>query len=284
MAMTSRQSKLILCLVLAVIVTACSLKSVYNRLDYLIPSYVEGMVSLDEVLEEKVEQRAQLLINWHRNTQLKKYAQLLRTFQQDIGPQLTEERLLQHIATIEAFWNSLSLKLNEEMTELLPLLDAQQRLELFESITEKNEDFQEEYVDIDEQERVELYTDRMLDNYESWLGELSEAQERAVKKAAAGLHSSAELRLQKRKLWQNSIQRILESNDDSRDKSQRLREFFENFRIDDAELAAATETNKRVIAQLTVQIIDDLSVAQKQYFFNKTGEYIRIFTELAENR
>ncbi|MDX2503630.1 MAG: hypothetical protein QNL62_04025 [Gammaproteobacteria bacterium] len=40
-----------------------------------------------------------------------------------------------------------------------------------------------------------------------------------------------------------------------------IREFFENFSIDDEELSAATETNKRVIAQLTVQIIDGLSVA-----------------------
>ena len=282
--MTSCQSKLILCLALVTMVTACSLKSVYNRLDYLIPAYVEGMVSLDEVLEEKVEQRSKLLINWHRNTQLTKYAQLLRTLQQDAGPQLNDERVLQHISTIEAFWKSLLQKLNEEMTELLPLLDEQQRLELFESITEKNEDFQEEYVDTDEEERVELYTDNLLDSYENWLGELTEVQSRAVKKAAARLHSSAELRLQQRKRWQNSIQLILDSTDDSRDKSQLLREFFERFSINDAEISAATETNKRVIAQLTVQIVHVLNVEQKQYFFNKTDKYIRMFTELAENR
>ena len=35
------------------------------------------MVSLDDVLEEKVEQRTQTLISWHRNTQLKQYAEIL---------------------------------------------------------------------------------------------------------------------------------------------------------------------------------------------------------------
>ena len=43
---------------LSLTVVACSIKTLYNRLDYLIPSYVEGMVSLDDVLEEIVEQRS----------------------------------------------------------------------------------------------------------------------------------------------------------------------------------------------------------------------------------
>jgi len=103
-----------------VIVAACSFKSLYNRLDELIPSYVEGMVSLDDVLEEKVEQRTRVLVSWHRNTQLKQYAELLRTFQQDLESPLNEQRLLQHMSTMESLWHSLVVKVNEEMAELLP--------------------------------------------------------------------------------------------------------------------------------------------------------------------
>jgi hypothetical protein len=105
------------------IVSACSFKSIYNRLDYLIPSYVEGMVSLDDMLEEEVEQRTRVLIYWHRNTQLKQYAELLREFQLDFGLHLTEERVLQHISAMESLWLPLREKLNEEMAELLPLLN-----------------------------------------------------------------------------------------------------------------------------------------------------------------
>lgn len=284
LTITRCHSKFLLFLSLIVIVTACSFKYVYNRLDYLIPSYVEGMVSLDEVLEEKVEQRSQLLINWHRNTQLKHYAQLLSTFQLDIGPQLTEERVLQHMASMEAFWDTLSLKINEDMAELLPLLDEQQQQELFESITEKNEEFRDEYVDLDEEERIEVYTESMLDTYDSWLGELTEDQQSALEISAARLQSSAGLRLLQRKQWQSGIQKILQSSDDSKEKSEQLRQFFTGFSTDDAELAAATEANKRVIAHLTVLIIHSLTDDQKEYFIDKTDEYIRVFTELAENR
>jgi len=279
------QTKLIIIVVLSLTVAACSIKTLYNRLDYLIPSYVEGMVSLDDVLEEKVEQRTQTLINWHRNTQLIQYADLLRTFQQDLDSPLTEEQVIQHIYAMELLWYPLAQKVNQEMAALLPLLNAKQREELFASIEEKNEDFYDEYVDLDNEERIEQYTDSMLDNYESWFGELDERQQQYIEQTAYQIRSSASLRLQQRKVWQQSISEMLESADNTEKKTERLRTFFENFNIDDdAELASANAANVQLIAKLTVQIVNRLTPDQKKYFTDKTNDYIRIFTELAENR
>ncbi len=271
--------------VLVAIITACSFKTYYNQLDYLIPSYFEGLVSLDDVLEKKVEQRSLVVINWHRNTQLKQYADWLRTLQHDAGPQLTEGQLLLHIATLESFWQSLSQKLNEEMSVLLPLLNSEQRQELFASIADKNQDFRDDYIDLDEEERIDSFTEIMFDNYENWLGDLTEKQEAAIELAANELHSSAGLRLQQRLLWQHGIQNILDSSDSTEVKSERLSLFFAGFEIDDkTEMQSTGAANRRIIAQLTVQIVHSLRPEQKDYFIDRTNEYIRIFTELAENR
>lgn len=270
---------------LLVVISACSFKTLYNRMDYLIPSYVEGMVSLDEVLEEKLEQRTNLLLNWHRNTQLKQYADLLRTFQQDLESPLSEERVLQHIDSMELLWRSLEAKLNQEMAGLLPLLDADQREELFDSIEEKNQDFYDDHVDLDEDDRIEQYTDTMLDTYQNWLGDLTEQQEQAIAEAAPRLTSSAALRLQQRKFWQHSIRKILDSAGDTETRSEQLQQFFDGFNINDQpELAGATAANKRVFASLTADIFQHLTLEQKAYFITRTNDYITIFTELADNR
>ena len=283
--MITSQTKLIIIVVFSLTLAACSIKTLYNRLDYLIPSYVEGMVSLDDVLEEKVEQRTQTLINWHRNTQLIQYADLLRSFQQDLDSPLTEEQVIQHISAMESLWYPLAQKVNQEMATLLPLLNAQQREELFASIEEKNEDFYDDYVDLDNEERIEQYTESMLDNYESWFGELDQRQQQYVEQAAYQIRSSASLRLQQRKVWQQSIREMLESADNTEKKTERLRTFFEDFNIDDdAELASANAVNVLLFAKLTVQIVNRLTPDQKEYFIDKTNDYIRIFTELAENR
>jgi len=44
------------------------------------------------------------------------------------------------------------------------------------------------------------------------------------------------------------------------------------------------EVNKKVLARLTVEIINQASADQKIFFKNKTDEYIQIFGVLAENR
>ena len=267
------------------LVSACSFKTFYNRLDYLIPSYVEGMVSLDDVLEEKVEQRADILVSWHRNTQLTQYAGLLRTFQQDMESPLDVPQVLQHMATIQALWRALEEKINEEMAELLPLLNSEQREELFESIDDKNEDFYDEYVDLDEDERIDQYIETTTESYENWLGSLTAEQEQAIEKAVTGLSSSAALRLAQRRLWQRNIQEILDSGDTQEVKTLRLQQFFNSFNINDQpQLAAASEANKKILAHLTVEIINQATTEQKSFFKNKSGEYIEIFTELVENR
>ncbi|MBT8118866.1 MAG: hypothetical protein KJN89_04025 [Gammaproteobacteria bacterium] len=277
--------KYILVITLTAIISACSLKSVYNNLDYLIPSYVEGMVSLDDILEERVEQRSQVLINWHRNTQLEQYAALLSSFQRDFGPQLTEKRVFQHMTTVKALWQPLSEKLNEEMALLLPLLNDEQLEELFDSIDEKNKEFYDEYVDLDEEQLIEEYSEKLFDNYESWLGDLTKEQEVIIEKAAYKFKTSAHLRLEQRRKWQINIRQILYSDDTADIKSERLRVFFKAFNSQREDvLYEADKANKQVIAWLTVELVHAATDEQKQHFINVTDDYIRIFTELAENR
>ena len=278
-------TKVFLIISFIVLITACSFKSLYNQLDYLIPAYLEGMVSLDHVLEKKVEQRSQALINWHRNTQLKEYADWVRILQSGTNPQLTEAQFLQHIAALELFWQALKQKINEEMAALLPLLNRKQRRELFASITDNNQDFRDDYINIDEKERIDSYTRRMLENYENWLGEQTAEQEQVIKLAASQLRNAARLRLQQRVIWQVGIKAILDNRDTATFKSERLREFFNAFEIKgNAEIKRIDEENIRIFAQLTMQIVRSLTPDQKEYFINKTNDYIRMFTELAENR
>jgi hypothetical protein len=68
-------------------------------------------------------------------------------------------------------------------------------------------------------------------------------------------------------------------------KSERLRAYFKAFNIDRADaLSEADGANKQVLAWLTVKLVHAATADQKEHFMNKTDDYIRIFTELAENR
>ncbi len=283
--MSRRRTGTLIAIVLFAFVSACSFKTVYNRLDYLIPEYVEGVVTLDDALEQRLDERVAVLLQWHRNTQLKPYASWLRSLQQDVNGQLTAERLEQHIARMEEFWSAMLIKLNDEMAYLLPLLDAERQHELFVYLEETNEQFREEYIDPDADERIEAFAEHMIDTYENWIGDLSDTQVLAVEQAATGLISTAELRLERRLEWQQGIRNILVRSYSRYDKSQRLSAFLSAFEQDDyGPIKQASDRNRQIIIDLTVAIADSMTRDQKAHFTSKTNDYIRMFTELAENR
>ena len=280
-----QEAKVLIIIALAMILASCSVKTLYNQLDYLIPYYVEGMVSLDDMLEEKVEQRTLVLISWHRNTQLDQYAKWLGDLQRDINQELTEEKLQSHIAQLGDFWQSILLKINDEMALLIPLLNIEQRNELFASLDEKNDEFLEEFVNVTNEKRIEKYTERMMDSYENWLGELTGEQKKAIKQVASEMQSTAKLRLEHRRQWQRSIQRILYLNDDNENKSKALREYFAEYSSQqNTEMDNIVNKNKKRLIRLTLNIVHSMNDEQKEHFMTITNDYIRMFKELASKR
>jgi len=283
MSRSQVRARLFFCCI--VFISACSLKTVYNQLDSLIPSYVEGMVSLDDMLEDKVEQRTQLLLNWHRNTQLRQYAELLKTFQQDIEKPLTEQRVLDHLLSIQQLWHTLENRINEDMAQLLPLLNKQQQDELFDNISDKNDDFHDDYVDIDDDERLENYIENISDSFESSFDDLSEEQTQLINQSATRLQSTAQLRLQRMLSWQSNIKNILQKDLSTEKKTAELKMFFDDFVKNKPEKLEVIDTsNRKTLAQLTVAITNTLSSEQRAFFKQKSDNYIKILTELAENR
>lgn len=243
------------------------------------------MVSLDGVLKKRLDEQTISLITWHRNTQLIQYANLLRDLKRDFGPDLTEQQVSYTIKNIEDFWQILVEKLNKEMVTLLPLLNNDQLDELFVNIDKKNDKFYKENVDLDKDEISEEYEERLLDNFETWLGDLTKQQKDEIQKTATTIDSSANLRLQLRKYWKKNIQEILKTEDTVDIKSNKLTIFFNQFNAKQIDmLANIRNKNIQAIGLLALKLIHIATPEQKQNFINKADYYIRIFTELKENR
>jgi hypothetical protein len=205
--------------------------------------------------------------------------------QRDVGNGLSEQQAMQRIDQVAGFWQALTRQINNQLAQLLPLLDEQQRHELFASLAENNEEYRQDYLLVDDEQRLEHYSDRLLDNYENWLGDISETQRDAIRQAAQQLQSSAELRLQRRLRWQQGIHRILNEAITDQQKTEQLRVFLAGFeQPDNTAMRDISEHNRRLIARLTVQLAQTMNDAQKNHFISETDDYIRMFTELAEER
>ena len=68
-------------------------------------------------------------------------------------------------------------------------------------------------------------------------------------------------------------------------KSQLLHDYLQNFEFSKAQsLDSKIAVNKDIIAELTVAISNSMNEEQAGHFVDKTNDYIRMFTELSENR
>ncbi|MDH5392042.1 MAG: DUF6279 family lipoprotein [Gammaproteobacteria bacterium] len=267
------------------IITACSSKIIYNHLDYVLPEYVEHYVSLDQLLEKELDRRVLTLLDWHRKTQLTQYANWLLLVQKELVDKPSKEKVKLRISELEQFITAVSDKLNDEMAELLPRLNRQQLAELFENIEDSNQEFREDYIEIDNQQRLEHYQQQLLENYENWLYTLSESQTLIIQDAAARLTGSAELRLKRRLQWQSGIKKILLADKNTETKKNHLKKFFRQFKnAKSAALEKANSNNTDIISQLTVTLCQLMTKPQQTYFIDKTNKTIKLLTELAENR
>ena len=98
------------------------------------------------------------------------------------------------------------------------------------------------------------------------------------------LQSTADLRLKRRIIWQQTVRDILESDKSHKDKTKSLFSFFSDYAINVVEPEKTINTkNKKVFADLTLRIAQSMTEKQKAHFKSTTEDYIRIFEELAEN-
>ena len=70
----------LLCLLLAVLVSGCGFRFVYNHLDWWTNWYLDDYVTLNKQQKQVFDEQFEQLHLWHRKTQLPAYAQQLKRY------------------------------------------------------------------------------------------------------------------------------------------------------------------------------------------------------------
>lgn len=272
-------------LVVFLLITAsCSFKTVYNNLDYLIPAYIDHMVDIDNDLSDLVDLRTITFLKWHRDDQLPKYlnwlkhikAQLLSSRIDDIR----YEQVLYFINNSSQFWSDIRDKSSAELARLLPLLNEEQVDELFESLSESNEEFISKNISPSKKEIEQLYEERLLDNFEEWLGYLTDEQVKSLKDSSSDFQSLSHLRLKARLEWQRETREILIS-ENIINKTGKLESLFHRLsEKHDKQYAKISTANKERLSNVILELIMTLQKDQQQHVLGKLDYYIKMIEDL----
>lgn len=175
-------------LLAALLLSACSARVFfYNRLDFLIPWYIEGYVPLDRDQEDRLEALLDPVLAWHRREELPRYAALVDEARQltAVDPALPDVTRL--VADFEAAWYRLRDQALEALIGLAGTLSEAQVEAFIGELKERQADYEAEYLPRTDEEYREDALERLEDSLGDYLGRLDDAQEERLAAAVEEL-------------------------------------------------------------------------------------------------
>lgn len=204
-------SRAVACGLLLVLVTGCSsTRFFYNRLDFLVPWYLSGYVDLDHGQRELLEDRVDAFLGWHRRSELPRYAELLARAERSLDSPVTPAVVEALAISAEGEWLRLRDRALDELIVVGEALDEDQIAAFIGTLRERQEEYEEKYLDRDDAQYLEEACDRLVDNLEDYLGRLGRAQERRICTRLEDLRRSDAAWLAERQRWVDWLETVLQ--------------------------------------------------------------------------
>ena len=250
------------------VVSACSSTTyVYNRLDFLLPWYMDDYVDLNAEQEAYLDELLVPFLAWHRAQELPVYLTALNRIEDSLNEPLTPAGVGALVTDFESAWLRLQ---GEGLTQLLDLgarLSDEQIAAFLEALWEQQREFEEEYLERSEAEFYEDNYDNTLDTFQDYIGKLSDVQRQWVRDSSRQLLRSDQVWLQERALWLTQLAVLLERKPGWQ---QRVRAAI-SARDDTVspDYQRVYEHNMDAIYQLTAQVLNARSERQSRYLKDK---------------
>lgn len=194
---------------------ACSSTSfVYNRLDTLLPWYLDDYTQLNREQEKHLDQLLIPFLQWHRREELPRYVVLIDELQTTIKEPVNSDDLATVVESFRLAWLRVEDEGLDWMLALGDTLSDEQVAGFIASLREKNEENEEEFLSRDEEAYHEETYENFRDNATDYVGRLSKPQRRALEAASESLQRADSLWLEEQSLWIDELEALLVREDD----------------------------------------------------------------------
>ena len=253
------------------VVSACSSTTyVYNRLDFLLPWYMDDYVDLDAEQEAYLDELLVPFLAWHRAHELPVYLTALNRIEDSLNQPLTAEIVGTIVTEFELAWLRLQSEGLERLLDLGASLSDEQIAAFLEALWEQQREFEEEYLERDEEEFFEDNDDNTRDTFQDYLGKLSDDQKQWVRDGSRRLLRSDQVWLKERAQWLTELGILLEREPGWQERV-RVAITAKNNTMT-PEYQRIYEHNMDAIYQLTAQVLNARSERQSRHVRGKLAD------------
>lgn len=274
------------CLILisVLLLSSCSsTKMAYEFLDWVAMWKVDRMVDLTSDQRERAKAAVHRLHQWHRETQLPRYADYLEDLQTRLKVgSITGEQLHAETDKIQLMMDDILEKALPPATDIISELSDEQVEGLLENIAEERQEYVEEYIEPGVEERQEKNRNELTDHLKRFIGSLTKEQEDWIAEWSKDLRPYAKLSAKQQELWQEHLAKYLAVRSNEELLTKGLRELM-LYRSDNwnAELQQVVDANQTLTYNLLARIFNSLTPRQQEHLDKRLKGYVADFRELA---
>lgn len=247
--------------VLALFISACSSTTFfYNRLDFLIPWYLDRYVDLDREQDRFLDRQLAPFLAWHREEELPRYLTLLEETEQALDEPVTAQMIEDLSLSVEAAYERVEVRGLEWMISLGEQLSDEQLAEFIDELRERQLKYEKKYLERSDAKYYEDAYENLRDNLQDYMGRLSSEQKADIEARVAALQRSDAIWLEERALWIDRLERILKRQSGWQDEVRRAIDARED--SVSPEYQAIYDNNFRVISSATAAVLESRTEKQ----------------------
>ncbi|MGA1768234.1 MAG: DUF6279 family lipoprotein [Steroidobacteraceae bacterium] len=265
----------VLLVVATMLLTACGgVRFFYDRLDMLLPWYLGGYVELEPSQRSDLERRVDVLLAWHRSTEIRRYAAFFRELEAAAERPVEPGRFEAWRREAESYWQDLALKAVPEAGALLASLSDTQVRELMDGLREDQAELAEDIAKRSPAERLERRRKSLEKQFKRWLGRLEPRQLAMIDEASLELETDSTGWLSSRSAWTDAFERALEQRKDPRVFPAQLRVLLVNGESTwPAAYRRSFEEDRTRVIGLMADIDRSLTPRQRQHLRQRLGRW-----------
>lgn len=253
-------------LVTVLLLAACNNRLIYQYADWWIEWKIDDFVELSDAQETQLEKQLKTAFQWHADTQLPLYQAWLIEIKQAVNNKDINQ-LDQLLNSSGQFWRNIGDYIWQNSQSLLLSLSVEQRQQLINNIAEfqkeRHQKWLEEAQDKDPRENLE--------QFEYWLGELSDGQQNSLIAVFSKAESTLAYRIEHQQWWLSQLQLHLLPDFELTGLNTLL---FNSISLRKTEHVQINERNRALIFDWLKANVSEFSAEQMAAFNDNIDQYI----------
>ncbi len=257
-------------LLCCLLLVSCGSSLVYDRLDWLIPWYVNSYVDLSREQRQSLQEQLAPLLQQHRQEELARYQRLLDGIEGQLQAPVRTAQVEAWIGDLAQAATRVEQSMLQVAVDFGATISDGQMEEFLESLYSRQEDLEKELLSRSDADYAEEHTGHLKDLMERIIGRLDRAQKQRLAQVARSMKRYDGVWLEDRRRWLDQLQSLLQREPGWQERVKSAYAAREHARSQ--EYRSIVEHNQRVVAAAITGVLNSRSGKQKARTVNEFAD------------